>query len=78
MNDLVRAAWCCGWHGGEAMATRVFEKGVDNGKSYGITEKKAAGSPADPGDWVNRIVVYGDPNLRDRIMQLLNEHGTED
>jgi hypothetical protein len=65
---------------------RTFEKGLgrpaaaEKGQTgmYGITEI-GAGPPVKgvPGKWVDRIMVWGDEALRDRILQLLAEHGIE-
>jgi len=58
---------------------RNFGTGLDRpGKivqhgQWGITEFR----PKPDGDWVNRIIVYGDVRLRDRILALLQKHGME-
>lgn len=59
---------------------REFEKGVDQPSDrpgmatmFGISELRAGPvvPPGVPGKWVNRIMVFGDERLRDRIVELL-------
>lgn len=58
---------------------RRFEKGIDKpgdpkhgvAGEFGISEAR----PMPIGTWVNRVVVYGDEKLRDRIVALLMAHG---
>jgi hypothetical protein len=59
---------------------REFRAGLDTASFAGITEigPNDQAAPTDPtrhGDWVNKVIVHGDPALRDRIMHLLNAHG---